>query len=268
MLSMNDDLIARARGGDRMAMEQLLSSVAPSIKRFANRMCRHEADAEDVLQDTLLSIATNLGDFQGRSALPSWTFAITRSACARKRRGKKNAPTEADARLEDHPAEEPGPGDRAEARELGSLVERALDGLPEEHREVLLLRDAEGLSGAEAAAALGISLEALKSRLHRARAALREALRPILERDDAARSADCPDVVRALSEKLEGDLDAKVCEQMEEHVRGCDACGRTCDVLHDALAACRASPTSSLTPELESRVRRAVTRWIESRSKS
>lgn len=259
------DLVTRARAGDRAAMERLLASVAPSIKRFAHRMCRHDADAEDVLQDALLSIATHLGDFEGRSALPSWAFAITRSACARRRRGKKNEPADGDDALRDRPAEDPSPSDRVEAGETRALVERALDRLPEEHREVLLLRDAEGLSGAEAAAALGVSIDALKSRLHRARSALRDELRPILESDAAPRASTCPDVVRAFSRNLEGDLDASACAEMEAHVSGCPACGRTCDVLQEALTACRASPTPSLTPELEARVRAAVSRWIDAR---
>lgn len=263
---MDDDLVARAKTGDQRAMQALLDSVAPSIRRFARRMCRHEADAEDVLQDALFSIATHLDDFEARSTLPSWAFAITRSACARRRRGKKNQPGEADDVLSAQPTTEPSPHEHAEKHELGELVTRALEGLPDEHREVLLLRDVEGLSGQEAAAALGLSIDALKSRLHRARGALRDALRPVLEGEAHARAPGCPDVVQAFSRKLEGELDAGTCAEMEAHVRGCSACGHTCDALEEALAACRASP-ATLTPELETRVRDTVARWIAARAK-
>ena len=78
-------LIDRARQGDRDAMESVLESVAPSIRRFALGMCRNDADADDVVQDALLSIATNLGSFEGRSAFATWAFTLARTACSRRR---------------------------------------------------------------------------------------------------------------------------------------------------------------------------------------
>src|SRR5271165_5430320 len=89
---MIDPLVERARRGDAGALEELLASVAPAVERFGLRMCRNPHDADDVLQDTLLSIATHLGEFEGRSSLLSWVFALTRSACARRQRGIKNQP--------------------------------------------------------------------------------------------------------------------------------------------------------------------------------
>lgn len=243
-------------------MERILSSLAPSIRRFALRMCRNEADADDVLQDTLLSVATHLDQYEARSSMPSWAFALTRSACARRRRGKKNQPGENADILGGHATEEPGPEDQAVSTETRAIVSRALDGLSEDYREVLLLRDAEGLSAPEAAASLGISVDALKSRLHRARAALREALRPVLEANIPAPSSACPDVVRALSKKLEDELDANACAEMEQHVASCPACAGTCDAVKDALRACRMSTHAELTPELEAQVKTAISRWL------
>lgn len=242
-------------------MEDLLASVAPSIRRFALRMCRNEADADDVLQDALVSIAAHLDTFEGRSSVPSWAFALTRSACARRRRGKKNQPAEDDEVLQTQAHDGPGPEERAASLEMTALVARVLEGLPDEYREVLLLRDAEGLTASEAALALGVSVDALKSRLHRARAALREALRPIFT-DVPPPSPACPDVVHALSRKLEDELDADACAQMEKHVEACTSCARTCDVLKDALRACRSSSEPKLTPEIEARVRSVVGRWV------
>src|SRR5690606_3525868 len=93
------DIIARAKTGDRQALETVLAQVAPAVHRFGLRMCRNVHDAEDVLQDTLLNIAKHLGEFEGRSSLSSWVFALTRSACARKRRGLKNQPPASDTHL-------------------------------------------------------------------------------------------------------------------------------------------------------------------------
>lgn len=163
-------LVARAKAGDRAAMAELLASVAPSIRRFALRMCRSEADADDVLQDALVSIATHLDTFEGRSSVPSWAFSLARSACAHRRRGKKNKPSEGEEVLSALPSEGPGPEEGSVARETSRIVAHALDTLPDDYREVLLLRDAEGLTAPEAATVLGVSVDALKSRLHRARA--------------------------------------------------------------------------------------------------
>lgn len=247
-------------------MEGLLASVAPSIRRFAARMCRNEADADDVLQDALLSIATNLDSFEGRSSLPSWAFTVARTACSRRRRGKKNEPGVADSALDAHAAEAPGPEDRASSRETSEMVAQALARLPDDYREVLLLRDAEGLTAPEAAVILGVSIDALKSRLHRARAALRDALRPVLDADVPPASPACPDVVRALSQKLEDELDANACAEMEKHVEGCASCARTCDAMKDALRACRSSSAAELTPEIRERIRTTITRWLRARS--
>jgi RNA polymerase sigma-70 factor (ECF subfamily) len=260
-----DELIVRARSGDRAAMEALLASVAPSIHRFALRMCRHDADAEDTLQEALLAFATHLDQFEGRSSLSSWSFMLARSACSRKRRGKKNQPSEGGDVLLECVDSAPGPEERATDRQLSQAVTRALDGLSESHREVLLLRDAEGLTAPEAAAALGVSVDALKSRLHRARAALREALVPVLESDGPAPASGCPDVVRAVSEQLEGQIDARSCAELERHVSSCPACARTCGALRDALRACKHSPTPTPHREVQARVQAAISEWLSTR---
>lgn len=246
-------------------MERVLASVAPSIRRFAQRMCRNDADADDVLQDALLAIATHLDGFEGRSSLPSWAFTIARTACVRRRRGKKNEPPEGEAALRGHAVQGPDPEDHVASLQTSAMVADALATLPDDYREVLLLRDAEGLTAPEAAVVLGVSNDALKSRLHRARAALREALRPILEADAPPPVASCPDVVRALSRKLEDELDADACAEMQEHVDGCPACARTCDAMKDALKACRSSSTTELTPELQEQVRTTIARWLDTR---
>lgn len=247
-------------------MEGLLASVAPSIRRFAGRMCGNEADADDVLQDALLSIATHLDTFEGRSSLPSWAFTIARTACLRRRRGKKNVPADDDLALDAHASSSPGPEEQASSRETRELVSQALARLPDDYREVLLLRDAEGLTAPEAALTLGVSVDALKSRLHRARAALRDALRPVLDAFAPPASPTCPDVVQALSRKLEDDLDANACAEMEKHVEGCATCARTCDAMKDALRACRSSSSVELTPEIQEQIRTTITRWLRARA--
>jgi RNA polymerase sigma-70 factor (ECF subfamily) len=258
------ELVSRARLGDRAALETLLASVAPSIRRFGLRMCKNVHDADDVLQDTLINVAKHLGDFEGRSSLSTWVFSLARSACSRKRRGLKNQPPVSDEKASAEVDLAPSPEANASEREMASALSSALDELSDDYREVILLRDVEGLSAPEAAASIGISIDALKSRLHRAREALREALRPLLEPGlAAAPRAGCPDVVAMWSKKLEGELDQADCAAMENHVLGCPACAAACDALKQALLACRRVQTGDVPPDTQARVKAAVRAWTE-----
>jgi len=242
-------------------MEAVLGEVAPAIHRFGMRMCRSAADADDVLQDTLLAVTTHLAEFEGRSSLTSWVFTLARTACARRRRGMKNAPPVADDAAAESVSQARSPEQEVSERELSVMLGNALAALPEEYREVLVMRDVEGLSTVEASAAVGVSAEALKSRLHRARSALRDALRPMLEPQAAASAGQCPAIAEVFSQKLEGELTKDACADMERHLATCPACAAACDALRTALGACRREASASVRPEMQERVRTAMERW-------
>ena len=262
MRDVDHSTVERAQRGDGEAMEALLASIAPSVQRFGMRMCKNPADADDVLQDTLLSIAQHLPEFEGRSSLSSWVFTLVRTACGRRRRGLKNKPGESDEVLAQRAADEPTPEEGAASRELAGALTAALDALGDEHREVILLRDVEGLTAPEAAEVLGIGVDALKSRLHRARGALRDALRPALESKTApAPRAGCRDVIGAWSRKLEGELSSIDCATMEEHVAACPSCGPACDALRQALRLCKSAAEGPVRPEIRARVKAALQAW-------
>jgi len=255
---MDPSLIKRAQAGDRSALERVLEEIAPVVHRFGMRMCRHEADAEDVLQDTLLSVATHLKEYEGRSSLASWVFTLARTACARRRRGLKNQ-----AHLPEEAAGQPQatgdtPEHEASDRELRGVLSDALSALSDDQREVLLMRDMEGLSAAEVADSLGIGVDAVKSRLHRARVALREAMRGLLERDAPPPKADCPDLLAAFSHKLEGDLSSEDCASMEQHLASCPSCTAACSALRTALGACRSEATRSVPASVQASIRAAL----------
>lgn len=262
---MDETLIERARGGDREAMERLLDALAPAVHRFGTRMCRNDADADDILQDTLLAVATHLGEFEARSSLTSWVFALTRSACARRRRGLKNQPMVTEDAVPERIDEGPGPDSQAERREIATALAGALERLPDALREVVVLRDVEGLTAPEAAASVGITVEALKSRLHRGRAALRDALRPVLEPMAPAPGSQCPEVAILWSRKLEGELGASDCAEIEKHVASCPACSSACDTLRQALLACSRSRDEPVPARVQARVKAALAAWAEGR---
>ncbi len=160
------------------------------------------------------------------------------------------------------------PAGRFERRQMSELLERAIASLPKAQREVLILRDVEGLKAGEVGRVLGLSERAVKSRLHRARGALREALAPLLgrtadggERAQAAslgRGRSCPDTGRLMSRYLEGELNPTVCAALSKHVSACPHCGEVCDTLRTALGACRDYGQRPLPATVRTQVRAAI----------
>jgi RNA polymerase sigma-70 factor, ECF subfamily len=259
---LSPDLIDLAKAGDREALERLLTAIAPMVRRFGMRMCQDAHDSEDVLQETLLDILLHLPSFEGRSSFSSWVFSLTRSRCTRRRRGQKNQPKMPLHEIPEPTGVAPSPEEVMSVKVLGRTLDQALGRLSEEHREVLLLRDVESLTAPEAAEILGISVMALKSRLHRARAALREALDPNLLRPTSSPGPSCPDIAELWSRKLDGELDALDCEHMERHLLTCPACTEACAALKNALFLCRTHPVGDVSPEIQHAVKSAVRIWL------
>jgi RNA polymerase sigma-70 factor (ECF subfamily) len=178
----DEALVRRAAAGDRAAFARLATRHEAALYRFAVRACGGEREAEDALQDGLLAAWRGARTFRADAAARTWLFQIVLNACRRRHRRRAGdpgepAPLEAAAAVA---ADESGPEQRAGARELGRALDAALAALDGGAREVLLLRDVEGLSGEETAAALGIGLAAMKSRLHRARLDLKARVEELL----------------------------------------------------------------------------------------
>lgn len=238
-------LLERAREGDPRALEALLREVQPQLYRFSMKMCRHTADAEDVLQDSMMTLARSFRDFRGASSLSTWLFTIARSLCIKKRRKSKYAPEREESLEQLAPVEQgrlqtaiPDPHEQAESAEIWQQVQSGIQRLEPPYREVLVLRDIEGLSANDVAEIVEISVAAVKSRLHRARAQLRQQLTETPYRSQAG----CPDIRKVFSEHLEGDLSPDICSLMEAHVANCEPCASECHGLKAALNACSAAP--------------------------
>lgn len=259
--SLEDPTLAAARTGDPEALDALLQRYQPSLYRFGLKMCRDEEDAKDILQETLFAAARSLRGFQGSSSFSTWLYSIARSFCIKQRRRSKFAPREEislDSRSPALGLADPAPplDEVLAQKEIENAVEAAIRGLKLDFREVLLLRDVEGLTAPEVAEVLGLRVEAVKSRLHRARAALREALQPLLEEPTAAPpSPACPDIARKLSGYLEGEISRQTCADLEAHVASCPRCRRACDALRQALGVCRALPAPEVPAEVQEAVR-------------
>lgn len=181
------ELLASLRAGDERAYERLLDETGGRLLAVARRIVRDEDEARDVVQEAYLLAFRALPRFEGQARLSTWLHRIVVNAALMRLRGRKARPEESiepllPTFLEDgHPSSFFTPWNesaesRLARREAREVVRAAIDGLPETYRSVLLLRDLEELDTAETADRLGVTPNAVKIRLHRARQALRERL--------------------------------------------------------------------------------------------
>src|SRR5262249_28917675 len=169
--------------------EQIFREHAGRVFNLARRMLDNDADAEDVTQEVLVQVVRKLDTFRGEAALTTWLHRITANAAlaaGRRRADRRERPPgiPPGARREEGVAPargrrgRPGSDEQALGRELRQVIESAIQRLPQLYRETYVLADVEGLSNAEVGTTLGLSVPAVKSRLHRARLMMRDTLAP------------------------------------------------------------------------------------------
>jgi RNA polymerase sigma factor (sigma-70 family) len=163
-------VVAAAQRGDERAIALLVSGSHAHVRRFARTLCSTPEEAEEAAQEALVVLYQKIGTLRAAAALASWMFQIVRHECMRRTRLSFRVPVARDSI-------EPSSEDSALARLEFERIVTAIATLPAEQRAVLVLRDIQGLSGADTARALSLSRAAMKSRLHRAREALRTELR-------------------------------------------------------------------------------------------
>jgi RNA polymerase sigma-70 factor, ECF subfamily len=263
-VSTDQKLLKAVQAGDEPALRELLERHAPSVFRFAMKMCRHRDDAEDVAQETLLAAVRGAKDVRETTSFATWLYAVARNFCIKMRRRQKLQPSR-DASTDDasmDPASEHGaPDEDASAHELAVALDRAVGKLDDKYREVIVLRDIEGLSAAEVAEVLGITVEAVKSRLHRARSDVRANLgrfEPVPDSPAVPRDAPCAEIGTTFSRYLEGEIGPAACAAMQRHVEGCTSCSSVCEGLRRSVALCRQARTSPIPDDVQVKVRRAI----------
>jgi RNA polymerase sigma-70 factor (ECF subfamily) len=183
------DLVARLRAGDEAAFDMLVRTHAGRLLAVARRMLRAEEDARDAVQEAFLQAFRAIGRFEGGARLSTWLHRIVVNACLMRLRTRSRKPEQPIEELlprfyEDGHRIDPGSPwrsegiDPVEQRQVAALVRDAIDRLPDLYRNVLLLRDIEGLDTEETARLLDVKADTVKVRLHRARQALRALLAP------------------------------------------------------------------------------------------
>jgi RNA polymerase sigma factor (sigma-70 family) len=170
----DEQLIKAACEGKKEAIDALLILHHTDVRRFAHTLCATPEDAEDALQETLWIVSRKIGTLRTASAFISWLFMIVKRECYRLLR----------IRQKDLPLDTvPEPTDEREQSrdrlQIAQEISIAIKNLPQIYRQVIVMRDLEEMTAVEVAATLGITVEAVKSRLHRARNILRTTLTPL-----------------------------------------------------------------------------------------
>lgn len=183
---LDQTILDRYFSGDKDAVGDLADRYAPTLFNFGLRMCGNPDDAQDMVQDTFLNVIRYLSGFRSETKLKNWLFRLASSACIKKRRGKnrpeRELPLEAmrpngeDGPPPDIPDWSNSPADNLMNEELKKYLSEAVTRLPHKYRLVFNLRDLEEFNTAEVSDMLGISQQAVKTRLHRARVFLRNEL--------------------------------------------------------------------------------------------
>lgn len=183
-------LVSRSKAGDIAAFEELIGAYQKKIFNLAYRIIGNYDDAADLAQEALIRIFRSIGGFKEQSSFSTWIYRITTNVCLdeiRKRKSKKEYSLDEEVQVDDGQlkrqvmSEDPGPDEVYEREELRNMVKNAIDKLPEEQKLVITLRDIQGLSYDEIAEVLDCPGGTVKSRINRARQALKKVLSSRLE---------------------------------------------------------------------------------------
>lgn len=176
------EVVERVRAGDTALFEVLMRRYNQRLYRVARSILGNDAEAEDVMQEAYVRAYRHLDQFAGRSAFATWLTKIAAyEALARARRSSRfevldSLPESEEPHVAAFASESRDPERRMFDLEVKTLLEKSIDRLPRDYRAVFALREIEGMDTAETAECLGVSVEVVKTRLHRARALIREDL--------------------------------------------------------------------------------------------
>ena len=178
-------LLERSKAGDIAAFEMLIEAYQKKIYNLAYRIIGNYDDAGDLAQEALIRVFKSIASFKEQSSFSTWVYRITTNVCLdeiRKRKNKKTLSLDEEIHAEEGEmkrqimSSDPQPDELAEKEELRRVVSDAINSLPEDHRLVITLRDIQGLSYDEIALVLNCPEGTVKSRINRARQALKKVL--------------------------------------------------------------------------------------------
>lgn len=176
----DSELVRQIQSGDSAAFDELMRRYKRPIVNFVFRMLGNAADADDVGQEVFVRVYQNLDTYRPETKFSTWLFALARHAAINRLRWRARHPTES---IESTPeiSASSGTAEDVSAREIGEQIAAAVARLPEDQRTAIVLSEYHGMSYTEIAAVMRCSKKSVESRLYRAKQALRERLRPLLE---------------------------------------------------------------------------------------
>jgi RNA polymerase sigma-70 factor, ECF subfamily len=182
--ALDQELVQSLRNGDLSAYCELVEKYTPKVHNLAFRISRNEEDTEEIVQDVFVTVYNKIDKFEGKAAFSSWLYRITANTAFMKLRKRKQHLTisleefsKGSSEFCSQPIVTPSePGISTSRHEVRESIEKALFFLPYEYRSIFVLRDVDGLSNQDVSSILGITVPAVKSRLHRSRLMLRKRL--------------------------------------------------------------------------------------------
>jgi RNA polymerase sigma-70 factor, ECF subfamily len=287
MRSEIEQVVQLLHRGDEAALEQALALLQNTVFSFSMRVCGQREDAEDTMQEVLLKSVPYLPKFDSPKALVVWLYKVAKNRCLMSRRRSKFAPKQdlslgelmPDRKeLEQMSSNSINPEMFAIRSEEAGWLRDAIQKLPPQYRIVLVLRDMEGLTDDEVTEITGLRSGTVRVRLHRARLFVRKelmkGLKPRPGRAAAASSheqtnidqprlARCKAMFAELSNYLDEQLDASLCEELERHLDGCEPCKAFLSTLQSTIEQCRTAPTECPASEKALRLRKRLLRNYE-----
>jgi RNA polymerase sigma-70 factor (ECF subfamily) len=247
------------RSGKPDAVERALALLQNSVFSFSMKVCQQREDAEDTMQEVLVKSLPYLQKFESSRALVVWLYKVAKNRCLMSRRKSKFAPQESlslDELMPDRRELERlattgpiNPETLSIRSEQAQRLRDAVQQLPPDYRIILVLRDMEGLSDEEVAEITGLRRGTVRVRLHRARLFVRKKVMAEQARVSAkpaaaplVRPRRCKEMFAELSDYLDGQLDETFCEELEQHMDGCEPCQAFLATLEATVAQLRALP--------------------------
>lgn len=279
------EIVKQMRMGDAQAYEEVVGRYVPRLYALAYGIIRDPMEAQDAVQDALTAMVRRLGEFHERATLATWLYRITVNASLDRLRSRRKMGdtisleeflprfTE-DGRFTEEVVDwSNAPLERLLSSEAEKRIQQAIASLPEEQRVVLVLKDLEGLSLAEIGKTLDLSLPAVKSRLHRARLALRGVLASYFSDEQSSRPPrpkarrkhkhTCQALVELLCDYLEGDLPPEEKKELDRHMMDCPPCLAFLNTYRKTAQLCR-----SLRPQdIPEQVRTRLERYLQETSR-
>jgi RNA polymerase sigma-70 factor (ECF subfamily) len=178
------ELVARIKNNDDLAFQEIMGRYTQKVYNLAMRLTRNIEDTEEVLQDVFVTVYKKISSFEGKSQFSSWLYRVTANTAFMKLRRRKNTESvsfdevsgDVKENLVGQTPDEASVDYMSTKHELRSLLETAIQKLPEEYKNIFILRDVDGMSNEEVGVMLSLTVPAVKSRLHRARLILRKRL--------------------------------------------------------------------------------------------